>query len=71
MDRESFRGLIFTRDLYVNPYHEHKNSSMKIRLAVVFVIMLFLSFLLLSTFILIQSAPIKTTESTTTFTTNE
>ncbi len=71
-DRESHYGLLFTHDLYVNPYDEHKNhSNIKIRLAIVLIIMLFFSLLILSVVVLIRTTPIEQPDSLTTFSTNK
>jgi hypothetical protein len=71
IDRESLRGLLFTHNLYVNPRDEHKRNNMKIRLAIVFIIMLFFLLFCSSVIVLVQTAPIEKRDSTTTFSTDK
>ncbi|UJR32210.1 hypothetical protein I4U23_019675 [Adineta vaga] len=67
---ESLQGLLFTDNLYVNPRYEHKNNSIKIRLIIVSIIMLFFLLLISTVLILIRTAPIDHSNSVTTFSTN-
>jgi hypothetical protein len=71
IDQESLHGLLFTHDLYVNPRDEHKKNNIKIRLVIVFIIMLFFSLLISSVIILVRTAPIEQSDSTTTFSTDK
>ncbi len=68
-DQESLHRLLFTHDLYANPSDEHISSNIKIRLAIVSIIMLFFLLLISSAVILIRTAPIDQSDSTTIFTT--
>ncbi|CAF1060401.1 unnamed protein product [Adineta steineri] len=70
-DRESLHQLLFTNNSYVNPYYEHKNTNIKLRLIIVSIIMLFFLLLSSTAYILVQTAPIDQTDSTVTFTTDK
>lgn len=68
---ESLQGLLFTHNLYANPRHEHKNRNIRIRFIIVSIIMLFFLLLISTVFILIRTAPIDQSQSTTTFSTDK
>jgi len=70
-DQESVHRLLLTQDSYINPRNEHKSNKMKIRLIIVFIIMLFFSLLISSVDILVRAAPIERSDSTTTFSTDK
>jgi hypothetical protein len=70
-DQESVHRLLLTQDSYINPRAEHKSNKMKIRLIIVFIIMLFFSLLISSVDILARTAPIERSDSTTTFSTDK
>lgn len=73
IDQESLHDLIFTPDLYVNPRSEHKNNknNTKLRLVLVFLIMFFLLLIVSSVVMLVRTAPIEHSDSTTTFSTEK
>ncbi len=71
IDCESLHGLIFTHNWYVNPGYKNKRINMKIRLAIISIIMLFSLLLILSVVILVRTAPVEQSDSTTTFSTDK
>jgi len=70
-DEESLHILLFTHDLYVNPRDEHKYNNIKIRLVAVSIIMFFFLLLIPSFVMLVRTAPIEQSDSTTTFSTDK
>jgi len=70
-DEESLHSLLFTHDLYVNPRDEHKFNNIKIRLVAVSIIMFFFLLLIPSFVMLVRTAPIEQSDSTTTFSTDK
>ena len=67
IDRESLHELILTHNYYANPRDQYKKTNMKIRLAIVFSIMLFFILLICSAILLVHTSPIERSDSTMTF----
>ena len=70
-NQESFHDLLFIHDFDVNPRDEHKRKNIKIGLVIGWMIMLFFLLLLSSVLILVRTAPMEQSDSTTTFTTDQ